>query len=56
MTVRKKKRGQQSVERGRMPSQQGRMAHWQAHHTWLSLPQQEHMNNDALIIGFIFEP
>jgi hypothetical protein len=32
------------------------MAHQQACPTWPSLPQKEHMNNDALIIGFIFEP
>jgi hypothetical protein len=49
-------RGRGSIEQGRMPSQRGRMAPQQARPTWPSLPQQEHMDNDALIIGFIFEP
>jgi hypothetical protein len=56
MTVRKIKRGQEGVERGGTPSQRGRTAPWQACPTWLMVSQQEHMNNDALIIWFIFEP
>ena len=57
MTVRKIKREGEGVERrGGTPSQRGRMAPRQARPTWLMVSQQEHMNNDALIIGFIFEP
>jgi hypothetical protein len=37
------------VERGRLAPQRARP-------TWLMVSQQEHMNNDAFIIGFIFEP
>ena len=54
--MRKIKRGQEGVELGRTPSQQVRMAHQQVCPTWPSLPQQEHINNDALILGFNFEP
>jgi hypothetical protein len=54
--VRNIKRGREGVERGGTPSQQGRTAPRRAHPTWLMVSQQEHMNNDALIIGFIFEP
>ncbi len=56
MTVRKIIREWGGVERGRTPSQQGRAAPQRACPTWPSLPQQEHMNSDALIIGFNFEP
>jgi hypothetical protein len=56
MTVRKIKREGEGVERGGTPSQRGRTAPRQARPTWLMVSQQEHMNNDALIIGFIFEP
>jgi hypothetical protein len=56
MTVRKIKRQGEGIERGGMPSQRGRTAPPQARPTLLMVSQQEHMNNDALIIGFIFEP
>jgi hypothetical protein len=56
MTVRKIKREGEGVERGGTPSQRGRTAPWRAPPTWLMVSRQEHMNNDALIIGFIFEP
>ena len=54
--VRNKKRGREGIERGRTPSQRGRTAHQRALPTMLSLQQKEHMDNDALIIGFNFEP
>jgi hypothetical protein len=54
--VRNIKRGREGVERGRMPPQQGRTAHQRARPTWLTLQQKKHMNNDALILGFNFEP
>ena len=56
MTARKIKREREGVERGGTPSQRGRTAPRQAGPTWLMVSQQEHMNNDVLIIGFIFEP
>ena len=56
MTVRKIKREREGVERGGTPSQRGRTAPRRARPTWLMVSQQEHLNNDALIIGFIFEP
>ncbi len=46
----------EGIERDGTPSQQGRTAHQQARPTWPSPPQQEQMNNDALILGFNFEP
>jgi len=56
MSVRKIKRGQGGAERGGMPSQRGRMAPQQARPTRQIMSQKKHMENDALIIGFIFEP
>ena len=56
MAVRNTEREWGSVERVRTPSQRGRTAHQRARPTWPSIPQQEHMNNDALILGFNFEP
>jgi hypothetical protein len=48
MAVRNIKRECRDIEQGETPSKQ-------AHPTWTSLPQQEQMDNDTLIIGFIFE-
>ena len=56
MAVRNTEREWGSVERVRTPSQRGRMAHQRARPTWLTLQQKKHMNNDALILGFNFEP
>jgi hypothetical protein len=56
MAVRNTEREWGSIERVRTPSQRGRMAHQQARPTWPSIPRQEHMNNDALILLFNFEP
>ena len=54
--MRKIKRGRGDVERGGTPSQRGRTAPRRARPTWLTLQQKKHMNNDALILGFNFEP
>ena len=49
-------RGRGGVERGGTPSQRGRTDHQRARPTGPSLQQKKHMNNDALILGFNFEP